>query len=45
MAAISAPVTSHGPSQEPFDSGSSQRPSGRISAISGMLMRKTEPHQ
>ncbi len=44
-AAMSAPSTSHGPSAAPFDSGSSRRPSGRIRAISGMLMRKTEPHQ
>ncbi len=44
-AAISAPNTSQGPSLSPRDSGSSHRPAGRISAMSGMLIRKTEPHQ
>ncbi len=44
-AAISAPTTSQGPRPSPFDSGSSSRPTGRLTSISGMLTRKTEPHQ
>ncbi len=44
-AAISAPVTSQGPAPLPRDSGSSTRPTGRLTSISGMLTRKTAPHQ
>ncbi len=44
-AAISAPSRSQGPLPSPFDSGSSRRPTGRLTSISGMLTRKTEPHQ
>jgi hypothetical protein len=44
-AAISAPTTSQGPSPSPFDSGSSSRPTGRLTSISGMFTRNTEPHQ
>ncbi len=44
-AAISAPTTSQGPVPSPFDSGSSSRPTGRLTSINGMLTRKTEPHQ
>ncbi len=44
-AAMIAPMTSQGPLRSPRDSGSSQRPTSSITAIIGMLMRKTEPHQ